>query len=545
MKKTLRYICITFTLAVFFTGCTTKTPPSTISGQLSEPVSSTQLSQDLATGKLVPRETDDSLSQELSALSKTGSWTTTQKSKQTKENAFPVVINEQVQMYLELFQTTQRRQLSKWLARSGKFADIYSKELEKAGLPKDLIYLSMIESGFNERAYSRAKAVGLWQFMYGTGKDYNLTINKYIDERRDIVKSTRAAVRFLSDLYKEFGDWYLAVAAYNAGAGTIGRGLKKYNVDNFWDLAQHKYLRLETKRYVPKLIAAIIIANNPEKYGFSNIQYASPLAYDTLTVKPGFSFEAAALVAETSKSAIRDLNPALRKDKAPLYGRKHTINIPKGRQAIAKSNMKRLHSVFKTGYKTHIVRKGESLKAICRKYNLNKTTLLKINGLQTSQIIAEKKLRIPYSTVAYKLLPKGSEGKLYASTEDLILHKIRPGETISTISKKYRVPSELIVGWNGLESIHKIRAGQQLALYINDSSGKTKKAIVPQKSKKKKSMTPADSPKQQIVYYKVKSGDTLWNISRRFNTSPQEIKEWNNLKSNTIHPGKRLKLINV
>lgn len=525
------------------------------------PAVNDQMIQDDPDLALEPPETEICLTQELEALQKTGAWESHQVSTDEVDLQteilydFPIVHNKQVQMYLDLFQGKQRKQFVKWLARSGKYEKLFQKELDAANLPENLIYLSMIESGFNQRAYSRSRAVGLWQFMSPTGKQYGLQINRYIDERRDAEKSTRAAVNYLSDLYAEFNNWHLAVAAYNAGPGTIRKGLKKYKVDNFWDLAQHKYLRLETKRYVPKLIAAIIIAKNPEKYGFHNINYAKPLEYDVLEVGPGLTLDAVALISGHNVKTIKNLNIELKTSKTPLNRKSYQVKIPVGSKQYAQNNMDRLHSVVTTGYKIHIYKTGETLSAICRKYNINKTTLLKVNNLQSHTLTNGQRLRIPYTTVAYKLLPKGSKSALAAYKDSLILHKIRPGETISKISKKYNVPPELIVSWNGLQSVHRIRAGQQLALYIDKqgptgtvadtSQPRTQDNVIVLAGSSKKRPASIGESKDRISWYKVKSGDSLWTISRKFNISPSQIKQWNNLKSNLIHPGIKLKLLNV
>ncbi len=216
-----------------------------------------------------PVEAETCIAQELDALRQTGSWVEKDDSseKVTEEYDFPVVMNKQVKTYIELFQMKQQKYFKRWLARSTRYLPLIQKKLKDAGLPQDLAYLAMIESGYNQRAYSRARAVGLWQFMKGTGQDYSLTIDRYVDERRNAEKATDAAVSYLADLYEQFGDWHLAVAAYNAGPGKIRNGLKRYQIKTFWELAEKRYLRLETKRYVPKLIAAIIVAKNPEITG--------------------------------------------------------------------------------------------------------------------------------------------------------------------------------------------------------------------------------------------------------------------------------------
>ncbi len=528
--------------------------------------------------KLPMDETEDAneIEEELNALSQSGSWQdisgqkARSSSPQPKESLhqFPIVHNRQVEAYIKLFQGKQRRSFSRFLSRSGYYIDAIEKEFANKGMPRELAYLALVESGFNPRARSRANAIGLWQFMAGTGKDYNLKINSYIDERCNVEKSTKAAINYLGDLYREFGDWYLAVAAYNAGPGKIRSGIKRYHVDNFWDLAARKHLRLETVRYVPKLLATIIIARDPAKFGFGSVQIASPLEFETLSVGPSLGLDAVALIAECKKNDIIRLNPELLRKKTPANQARYQIKIPKGKKNLAQNNMKRLHSVASTAYKTHKINKGDTLPKICRKYNINTTTLLKVNNLQSGKLVYGKTLRIPYSTVIYKLLPKGVKDATLLSSDDLILHKVKPGDTLGAIAKRYHVPIKLIVSWNGLRNARKIRAGQQLALFI-DSKGrdmlktssakyiaatKTKHILQPQKkltnSRQRVMITAAQkkvshAPRQKAnapVYYSVKNGDSLWTISRKFRISMADIKRWNSLKSNLLRPGSTLKI---
>lgn len=505
------------------------------------------------------------LDQELEALASTGSWDAPQTEHPTPATDnqlapaitydFPIVINRQVEMYLELFQGKLRPYFSQWLARSGRYMPMMKAELETAGLPLDLVYLSMIESGFNQRAYSRARAVGLWQFMAGTGRDYGLGVSPYIDERRDAAKSTKAAVSYLKHLYHEFGDWYLAVAAYNGGPGTMRKALKNSGSTNFWEIAEGRYLRLETKRYVPKLIAAIIIAKDPASYGFSDIIYEKPLAYETLTVGPGLSLRAAALLTDSEDTVLKQLNQELLSGKTPLDCEHYELKIPPGTRELAERNLPRLHSIASTDFKTHIVRKNETLAQICKKYNINTTTLLKVNNLKSNKLTIGSRLRIPYRTIAYRLLPEGMDPRR-AAGDELQLHTVKRGDTISKISRQYQVPPELIVSWNGLPNVHRITAGQQLALYIGgsdpaattaraDGHGAAADVMVLATVKKLPPRQEHRQPATTEQWYRVRTGDSLWTISRRFNTSPADIKKWNNLKSNLIHPGNRLKLIDV
>ena len=309
---------------------------------------------DLPSGKTVP---EICLNQELLALESTDNWDDPQTGVIEEVEVedipeaevvydFPITINRQVEVYLDLFQGAQRKYFSEWLARSGRYIPMMEEELKAAGLPLDLVYLAMIESGFSQTATSSAKAVGLWQFMSYTGKDYGLEITKYIDERRDDKKSTRAAVAYLGDLYEEFGDWFLAVAAYNGGPGRLRKAIKKSRSNDFWQIAQNDTLPLETKRYVPKLIAAIIIAKEPEEYGFTDIENSRPISYDTIAVGPGLSFATAARITNSDNTIIQSLNQELLQEKTPPDREMYALRIPKGTKRMAERNLPRLYGTL-------------------------------------------------------------------------------------------------------------------------------------------------------------------------------------------------------
>jgi membrane-bound lytic murein transglycosylase D len=437
------------------------------------------------------------------------------------------------------------------------------RELKSAGLPLDLAYLAMIESGFNQKACSSAQATGLWQFMTDTGRQYNLRIDSYVDERRNAEKSTKAAVAMLGNLYREFGDWNLAVAAYNAGPGKIGTGLKKYNVNTFWDLAREQYLSLETIRYVPELMAAIIIAKDPEKYGFTDVKYTSLPAYETLEVGPGIGFDGLALVTNSSKEDIQILNQELIAGKTPLTDRKFQVKIPAGTRTIALNNLPRLRSVVSTDYKTHIIGRHESLASIGKKYDVPQNVLLKANSTKNKRFLAGQQLRIPVNTVRYQLANDKVEAIAKAGS-NRILHVVRSGETIAHIAGQYHVSPEMIIEWNDLKQSKKLRDGQQLSLHLPetkektqiitasashsqtspvllpiDSKNRTDSSVVLIAHKKNLPMQPAN---EEFKLYQIANGDTLWTISQKFRTSLEQLKEWNNLKSDAIHPGDKLKV---
>jgi membrane-bound lytic murein transglycosylase D len=509
-------------------------------------------------------EPDETVAKEIKELDALGNWeegSTEPAAASGIRFDFPVTTNKQVQFYLDLFQYEQRLSFSRWLARSGRYLPMIEQHLQDAGLPLDLVYLPMIESGYSLTAYSRAKAVGPWQFMSGTARHYGLRIDDYVDERRDPVKSTQAAVRYLSRLHAEFGNWQLAVAGYNAGEGKIRWAMRQAETDNFWQLSHH--LHTETKRYVPKLIAAIMIAREPEKYGFNDIIYDEPLEFETVEVPRLTSLKAVAVAGGTDLELLRDLNRELRQAITPPQQARYPLRVPRDKAELVASNLPRVRPTVSTTYKTHVVTKQETIAQICRKYDINKATLLKANNLRTASITPGLRLRIPYQNTTYELL---SEDRLAGlkpaaiASENLVLHTIQPGETVSAIARNYNVPAHLIVVWNDLRDMDRIKAGQQLALYLaaaENSVALDETALTPKDFKlaavsagandmlpAARSLPAGKNPPRSSrpTYYQVKSGDSLWEISRRFQVSTEQVKRWNQLEDDLIHPGLQLLL---
>ena len=240
----------------------------------------------------------------------------------------PIHMNKQVKAYLVYFSTERKSVITRYLARSTRYLPMIKKVFQEAGLPEDLAYLAMIESGFNNRAYSPAAACGMWQFIKGTGLRYGLAINSYVDERRDPEKATRAAANYLLDLYKQFGSWYLAAASYNCGEGRVQRELNQSSHKNFWELSANMCLPTETKNYVPQMIAATIIAKNPEKFGFKNVPYLPPVRYDQVPVTETTSLTAAAVAVNVPPDEVQDLNPELLRGITPPDAPSYTLNLP-------------------------------------------------------------------------------------------------------------------------------------------------------------------------------------------------------------------------
>jgi Transglycosylase SLT domain len=251
----------------------------------------------------------------------------------------PIQMNKQVRAYLVYFSTERKEVIKNYLARSTRYLPMIKEVFDENGLPEDLAYLAMIESGFNCKAYSPAAASGMWQFVKGTGIRYGLTVDSYVDERRDPEKSTRAAAKYLLDLYKQFGSWYLAAASYNCGEGRVQRELDQSNHKNFWELSANMCLPTETNNYVPQMIAATIIAKNPEKFGFGKIAYQPPVKCDRVQVDEPTSLKAAAFATNRPEEDIQALNPELLRGVTPPDSPNYTLNLPANSKELFTRNL--------------------------------------------------------------------------------------------------------------------------------------------------------------------------------------------------------------
>jgi membrane-bound lytic murein transglycosylase D len=318
------------------------------------------------------------------------------RNKQAPEFDIPIVINAKVEQFIQHFQTTGRRVFTSWLARSEKYIPFMKNLLKENGLPEDLVYMAFIESGFNPYAYSRSKAAGPWQFIYRTGKRYGLDSNWWIDERRDPEKSTIAAAKYLKDLYDTFECWYLAAAGYNAGEGKIARAMKRYRTEDFWELTKYRYLKRETKDYVPQMIAAALIAKDPEKYGFVDIEYQEPLRYDKVKVPEVTDLRLIAQACEVTLDEIKGLNPELSRWCTPPNFPDYEIKIPFGKKELFLKNFETLFPSERFRFKTHQVKKGDTLSKIAKLYRVGMEPILEINRLnKRSRLSVGMNLLIP------------------------------------------------------------------------------------------------------------------------------------------------------
>lgn len=468
-------------------------------------------------------------------------------------------VNDRVRAWLNYFQGPGRDRFALYLERSGRYEELMKKILEEYGLPEEVFYLALIESGFSHKANSHAGAVGYWQFIRSTGKMYNLRIDDYIDERRDFVKATHAAANFLAHLYQQFGDWHLAFAAYNAGPGKISRAIKMYKTTDFWRLSSggKRYLKRETKDYVPKYIAAAIIARNPRKFGF-NIKYEEPLDYDEVSVKTQTDLEVVTQCARAQYEEIVNLNPKYIHGITPPHERNHIVRVPsrQGKKFLAafaklpvhKRVSKQIHVVSDTRY--HRVKRGETLSKIAQRYGTTVSKIMSANGIKNPKYLKKgKKLKIPGEKrivaeeyVASQSAP-GSSDRLEVvkpkikTKRQFIRYRIKRGDTVSGIADKFEVTAADIQEWNGLKG-NRIVAGRKLKIYqgIEEPVATSTEAVEAPLAEE----TATQVPVTKDVTYKIRGGDTLGAIAGKHKTTVVKLKEWNNIKGNYIRAGQNL-----
>jgi peptidoglycan lytic transglycosylase D len=311
-----------------------------------------------------------------------------------------------VRHFINYYSNTGKASFQILLARSGKYMPMIAKVLNDEGLPEELGYLALLESQFIVNTTSRNGAVGLWQFVATTARQYGLRIDRWVDERRDPVKSTRAAAAYLKELHAYYGRWFLATAAYNAGPGTIDKALQQSGAKDFWSIKAKAKLSEETRNFVPKFVAIALIATDPKKYGFEDVRYEPPLSYDEVELQMPMKFAALAEVTETEEFMLRELNPALLRNSTPPDETGFRVNLPTGKAAIylAKANEKTLEREAEPiQVVTHEVKRGETLFSIARRYGLTVRRLMEFNGLTTAQLSIGQKLRILFEGLRGKL----------------------------------------------------------------------------------------------------------------------------------------------
>ena len=395
--------------------------------------------------------------------------------------------NRRVLEYLEFFQVDARDRFTIWLARLGRYEGMIRERLRSKGLPEDLVYLTLVESGLSNTAVSRAKAVGMWQFISGTARLYGLTVDPWVDERRDPFRATEAAVNYLADLRERLGgSVYLAAAAYNAGVGRVERGLGRLPgesdsvTDNtFFQLADRRFLRRETRDYVPKLIAASFIAKQPERYGFFDVDPLQPLVFDEVTIPDATGLDVVARLADTTVDALLELNPQFVRGITPP-ARSVTVRVPRGRGTRVAARFDSLPINERITFVDHYVGPGQTLTDIAHRYKVTVAMLQSANpSLRPHALKVGQRIIVPMSgrivpAAAWTAPPEpryrqvseggrvrtGGGGAAAGDRRGDLVHKVGRGETLTQIARRYNVTLAELLDYNDLTSTSVIKVGQ-------------------------------------------------------------------------------------
>ena len=376
----------------------------------------------------------------------------------------PTEINANVEKWINYFQNKGRSHMERYLLRSTRYEALMKKVLRDNKLPEDLFYIALIESGFSSQAFSHASAVGYWQFIRGTGKRYKLKIDQLLDERRDPEKSTQAAAEYFKDLFARFNSWYLAMAAYNVGEGRIERVIKKYKTKDFWALSKIKRaLPAETDNYVPKYIAAKLIAKNPDKYGFEGIDYLPPIEFDHITVSQPINLRLMAEKMNLNYEDFKALNPRFKGEIAPLeIDNTLGLRIPPGsyEAALTASNEsisdKVEYIADQKEIQSYKVRKGDTLSSLARRYKTTVAYLRDINDFsRKKKISVGKRIFVPDRTPLKEKRPELATMKF---------HIVQAGDNVASIAKKYKTSVSQLRKLNKLKSKSSLKIGARILL---------------------------------------------------------------------------------
>ncbi|MBP7147467.1 MAG: LysM peptidoglycan-binding domain-containing protein [Acidobacteria bacterium] len=448
------------------------------------------------------------------------------------EPDYPIVINDKVLAWLEAF--TAEGRLRTWftasLVRSGGYVERFRQIFAEEGVPKDLVYLAHVESAFKTGAYSRAHARGIFQFIAGTARRYGLTVDSWLDERGDPEKSCRAAAAYLRDLYAEFGDWYLALAAYNAGEGRIRQAMARTNQKDFWIFSDRRLLRQETRNYVPAILAATIISKNPKRFGLHEVKLDEPQAFEVVSVPVATDLNTLASCARTDAGTLRALNPELRRGVTPPHRNNYQLKVPVGHadgfaEAYALVPVdKRIAAV------EHRVRRGDTLSKVASRYGVTVSSLRAANGLgrrsvlKTGQVLVIPGGAMSADAGAYDEEPE---------TGKVTYYRVRRGDTLSTIARRFHVTTRQLQAWNKMGKSTRISAGARLRVRTPErATGGTAVAS-------SRRSTAGGS----TVRHTVRKGETLWSVARRYGVTLEDLRAANGLgRKSTIKVGQKLKV---
>jgi membrane-bound lytic murein transglycosylase D len=436
-----------------------------------------------------------------------------------KHDEIPIIMNEHVKRQIKRFTENERQFFTESLKRSAKFRPYMVSQLKKAGLPEELSWLPLVESGFKIRAFSSARALGLWQFIPSTGYKFGLKRNYYIDERLDPKKATDAAISYLTELHKIFGDWTTALAAYNCGESRVLRIIRKQRInylDNFWDLYQQ--LPRETSRYVPRFLATLHIVNNLEKYNMVIEEDIKPTEYKTFTINKQVRLADIAKEIGVKTETLKSLNPELRFALLPPEDYELKIPVDSAETFIAKLETIKTSYTAPKRYAFHRVRRGETVSSIARKYHTSIRTISRLNNIgRRNFIVAGRRLKVPYSAKKTRVVK--TQPTIIIPPGEKLAYKVKSGDNLWIIARKHNTTTRKIMAASGINSTY---------LHINQI------LYIPSP----KSIQPTG---EGMSNYWVKSGDSPFLIARKHNMSLERFLTLNSLTERSkIYPGQKL-----
>jgi membrane-bound lytic murein transglycosylase D len=450
----------------------------------------------------------------------------------------PLMMTDQVAGYISYFSNRGRGTFERAFARSGRYHDMMVKILRQEGVPQDLIYLAQAESGFQPTAVSRAGARGIWQFMGSRGRGYGLQRSLWVDDRQDPEKSTRAAARHLRDLYAQFGDWYLAMAAYNSGPGTVQAAVKRTGYADFWELYRRNVLPKETRNYVPIILAVTIMTKNLSHYGFDDVSMDDPLVFDSVTINYPVDLRLVADCVNTPLPQLQQLNPGLLRLATPKEGT-YELHLPVGTKEQYQTAVAGIPSGMRLWWRYPEVRDSDTLASLAHAYRTTAKSISEANHLDGSDIHSVDRVTIP-------LAPgKHSAGDITAYARRITRYKVRKGDTVQTVAENFGLPAQMVRRWNGLRG-DSLRGRTVLAVHLPVTpTGELASTTSENPARRVHKTAPATGVNSKVkpsleqtavLHHKVKSGETLYSIAATYKTTVAALKR-SNQNVATLRPG--------
>ena len=439
----------------------------------------------------------------------------------------PLMLTDPVVGYINYFSSRGRGTIERALARRGRYQEMIQRVLKQEGVPQELIYLAQAESGFHPLALSRAGARGMWQFMGSRAKGYGLERNWWVDDRQDPEKSTRAAARHLKDLYNQFGDWYLAMAAYNSGPGTVQQAVKRTGFADFWELYKRNVLPKETRNYVPIIVAVTIMAKNPEQYGLDKIVTDQPVPYDSVKINYPVDLRLVAECVDASASDLQDLNPSLLRLTTPK-DEEFELHLPAGTQDRYQTAIAAIPANMRVWWRYHKVAPTDSLASIARAYHTTPQAIAQANNLEDQELPADSKLIIP---VAPGKHAAGEEVQSYSRM--ITRYKVRKGDTVQRVADNFGVAPLMVRRWNHLKG-DSVQGRRILYIHLPVTpNAEAMTQVATAKSKSKKNLSRGHTT---VARHTVEPGETLTSIASSHHTTVAALRRDNGNPS-VIRPG--------